>query len=85
MISLYILDIKSPSNLGLVKIFAQSVSCCSVPLTLYFALQLCKVLRLHLSNFVIRHRCPVQEISGDILISSFQVCITLTPFVAKLP
>ena len=48
--SLYILDISPVSDLGLVKIFSQSVGCCFVLLTVSFALQkLCPFLRFYLS------------------------------------
>jgi hypothetical protein len=47
--SLYILDISPLSDLGLVKIFSQSVGCHFVLLTVSFALQkLCNFMRSHL-------------------------------------
>jgi hypothetical protein len=47
--SLYILDISPLSNVGLVKIFSQSVGCCFVLLTVSFALQkLYNFMRSHL-------------------------------------
>ena len=50
MSSLYILDICPLSDLGLVKIFSQSVGCLLVLLTVSFALQkLCNFMRSHLS------------------------------------
>ena len=50
--SLYILNISPLSDLGLVKIFSQSVGCHFVPLTVSFALQnLCNFMRSHLSIF----------------------------------
>jgi hypothetical protein len=46
--SLYILDISPLLDLGLVKIFSQSVGCLFVLLTVYFALQkLCNFMRFH--------------------------------------
>jgi hypothetical protein len=48
--SLYILNISALSDLGLVKIFFQSVGCLFVLLTVSFALQkLCNFMRSHLS------------------------------------
>jgi hypothetical protein len=48
--SLYILDISSLSDLGLVKILSQSVGGLFVLLTVSFALQkLCNFMRFHLS------------------------------------
>ena len=47
--SLYILDISPLSDVGLVKIFSQSVGCHFVLLTVSFALQkLCNFMRSHL-------------------------------------
>jgi hypothetical protein len=47
--SLYILDISPLSDIGLVKIFSQSVGCLLVLLTVSFALQkLCNFMRSHL-------------------------------------
>jgi hypothetical protein len=47
--SLYILDISPLLDFGLVKIFSQSVGCCFVLLTVFFALQkLCNFMRSHL-------------------------------------
>jgi hypothetical protein len=47
---LYILDISPISDLGLVKIFSQSVGCLFVLLTVSFALQkLCNFMRSHLA------------------------------------
>ena len=52
MNSLYILDISPLLDIGLVKIFSQSVGCHFVPLTVSFALQnLCNFMRSHLSIF----------------------------------
>ena len=39
LVSLYILDISPLLDVGLLKIFSQSVSCCFVLLTVPFALQ----------------------------------------------
>jgi hypothetical protein len=51
---LYILDISPLSDLGLVKIFSQSVGCLLVLLTVSFALQkLCNFMRSHLSILVL--------------------------------
>jgi hypothetical protein len=48
--SLYILDISPLSDLGLLKIFAKSVHCHFILLTVSFALQkLCNFMRTHLS------------------------------------
>jgi hypothetical protein len=48
--SLYILDISPLSDVGLVKIFSQSIGCLFVLLTVSFALQkLCNFMRSHLS------------------------------------
>jgi hypothetical protein len=48
--SSYILDISSVLDVGLVKIFSQSVCCCFVLLTVSFALQkLCNFIKSHLS------------------------------------
>jgi hypothetical protein len=53
--SLYILDISPLSDLGLVKIFSQSVWCLLVLLTVSFALQkLCSFVRSHLSILDLR-------------------------------
>jgi hypothetical protein len=52
--SLYILGISPLSDLGLVKIFSQSVGCLLVFLTVSFALQ-------KLCNFMRSHCCSVQE------------------------
>jgi hypothetical protein len=50
--SLYILDISPLSDVGLVKIFAQSVGCLFVLLTMSFILQkLCNFMRSHLLIF----------------------------------
>jgi hypothetical protein len=47
--SLFILGISPLSDVGLVKIFSQSVGCCFVLLTVSFALQkLCNFMRSHL-------------------------------------
>jgi hypothetical protein len=52
---LYILDISPLSDLGLVKIFFQSVSCHFVLLTVSFALLMfCNVMRSHLSVLDLR-------------------------------
>ena len=49
MSSLYILDISPLSDVGLVKIFSQSVGCHFVSLTGFFAIQnVCNFLRSHL-------------------------------------
>ena len=53
--SLYILDISPLSDVGLVKIFSQFVSCCFVLLTVSFALQkLYNFMRSHLWILVLR-------------------------------
>ena len=53
--SLYILDISPLSDVGLVKIFSQSVGCHFVLLTMSFALQkLCNFMRSHLSILDLR-------------------------------
>jgi hypothetical protein len=53
--SLYILSISSLSDVGLVKVFSQSVHCCFVLLTVFFALQkLYNFMRSHLS--ILDHR-----------------------------
>ena len=53
--SLYILDISPLSDVGLVKIFSQSVGCHFVLLTVSFALQkLCNFMRSHLSILDLR-------------------------------
>jgi hypothetical protein len=53
--SLYILDISSVSHVGLVKIFAQSVGCLFVLLTMSFALQkLSNLMRFYLSILDLR-------------------------------
>ena len=53
--SLYILDISPLSDVGLVKIFSQSVGCLFVLLTVSFALQkLCNFMRSHLSILDLR-------------------------------
>lgn len=53
--SLYILDIRPLSVVGLVKIFSQSVGCCFVLKTVSFALQkLCSFVRSHLSILDLR-------------------------------
>jgi hypothetical protein len=53
--SLYILDISPLSNVGLVKIFSQSVGCPFVLLTVSFALEkLCNFMRSHLSILDLR-------------------------------
>jgi hypothetical protein len=62
--SLYILNISPLSDLGLVKIFSQSVGCLFVLLTVSFALQkLCNFMRSHLSilDLSTSHWCSVQE------------------------
>jgi hypothetical protein len=47
--SLYIFDISPLSNVGLVKIFSQSVGCLFVLLTVFFALhKLCNFMKFHL-------------------------------------
>jgi hypothetical protein len=64
--SLYILVISPLSDLGLVKIFPQSVGCLHVLLTLSFALQkLCNFMRSHLSILDITAQASsvVQEFS----------------------
>ena len=49
LIFLYILDISLLSEVGLIKIFSQSVDCYFVLLTVFFALQkLCSFMRSHL-------------------------------------
>ena len=51
MSSLYILDISPLLDVGLVKIFTQSVGCCFVLLRVSFALQkLCNLMRSRLST-----------------------------------
>jgi hypothetical protein len=53
--SLYIFDISPLSDVGLVKIFSQSVGCHFVLLTMSFALQkLCNFMRSHLSILDLR-------------------------------
>jgi hypothetical protein len=53
--SLYILDISPLSDVGLVKIFSQSVDCCFVLLIMSFALQkFCNFLRSYLSIIYLR-------------------------------
>ena len=48
--SLYILDINPLLDVGLVKIVSQSVGCCFVLLTVFFALQkLCNFMMSHFS------------------------------------
>ena len=48
--SLYLLDISPLSDIGLVKIFSQSVGCTFVLLTVPFSLQkLCNIMKSHLS------------------------------------
>jgi hypothetical protein len=50
MSSLDILDISPLSDIGLVKIFSQTIACHFVLLTVFFALQkLCNFVRFHLS------------------------------------
>jgi hypothetical protein len=65
---LYILNISPLLDLGLVKIFSQSVYCLFVLLTVSFALQkLCNFMRSHLSIldlfYSTSHYCSVQEFS----------------------
>jgi hypothetical protein len=58
--SLYILNISPLLDLGLVKIFAQSVSCLFVLLTVSFALQkLCNVMRSHLLFLILQYKSLV--------------------------
>jgi len=53
--SLYILEINPLSDVGLVKIFPQSVGCCFVLMTMSFALQkLCSFMRSLLSILDLR-------------------------------
>jgi hypothetical protein len=53
--SLYIFDTSSPLDVGLVKIFSQSVGCRFVLLTVSFALQIiCNFMRPHLSFLDLR-------------------------------
>jgi hypothetical protein len=75
--SLYILDINPLSDLGLIKIFSQSVGCCFVLLSVTFPLQkLCNFMRSHLSILVL--------ISKDmgVLFRNFSpvpICLSLFP------
>jgi hypothetical protein len=61
--SLYILDITPLSDMGLVKIFPQSVGSCFVLVTVSFDLQmLFSFMRFHLLILDLSHWCSVDEV-----------------------
>ena len=63
--SLYMLDISPLSDVGMVKIFSQSVGCPFVLLTVSFALQkLCNFMKSHLS--ILDLRGPFTIVSNNI-------------------
>jgi len=74
---LYILDISTPSDIGLVKIFSQSVSCCMEVIIVFFALEkLWNFMKFHFSIFDLRTK------AFGVLLRKFSpvpICSRLSP------